>query len=295
MPAPVTGRIAASLLAAALAAWGCAPARTTAPHAAADPADAPLLIARAPALFVSDGPEHDGNIAQAAAAHAHALRSGARRARKTDARHAPLIFGAPEGRAFLTAPAAGRALAIGAPPPSCPARAASAGASGDDAQAGMAALAACRAQLRRAGREDGCGCALIAVGDALTAPPDAYAYAPGAGARVLGPAWGLALTLASREEPAAGGARRLTFHPAPGERLRVLIRPDDTAEAELRGPDGPTRLTGSRRALGLERGRFAEVLTLRDPRGRPLVVAAGLAPPALETVAAATLRRALRR
>ncbi len=255
------------LAAAAALLAGCAAPRTAGPDPLAEPR---LVRAPSPPAFVSLRPEEDRDVAAAAAAYARALEAGERRARPVGPRQTPILYGSPEGRAFLDLPPEARAMAIGAPPRSCPARVV--------AGSSEAAMSACRAALAAADAPDGCGCVIIADGSALIAPEAAFAYAPGVSARILSRAFDLDLTLVAREEAARDGGRRLLFHPAPGDRLTVDIAPDGAATATWDGPDGRAVLRGRRIADGLRRGRYAERIAAQDEAGRRILIIVGFEP-----------------
>ncbi len=246
--------------------------------ASVSPDDQNLLkLPDAPALFVALAPSDADEIAAAAAGFAARLGDWSHPARRIAPSVAPLLDWSPEGRAFLDAPVSGRAFAVGIPELTCPARVSSEGA--DGVQAGIAALGACQSQLAAAGAPETCGCALLAVDDALLAPQEVYAYAPGVSARIDSPELGLDLYLVAGESADAEGGRRLDFHPAPGERLSADIAPDGHATVRWQDESGETVVFDGRRiGDGLRRGRFAERIFATDPEGRRIRIIIGFEP-----------------
>lgn len=266
---------AAGLLFTAFAAAGCA-------GGGGAPVSSPrnLYAARMPAATATVASDASAGAAavgrRAARVAAQAPAEGA--TRRIEPAAAPFLYGAPLGRRFLKATGA-RALAIGEPSAFCPAGAVATAPDASLASVGAEALRRCLAPMRASGRTapDGtpCGCRLIALGDALLAEPEAYAYAPGVGARLLG----------------LGDARPLVAHEAAGPSdgdIAVLFESaaGPVAEARLLG-DGRARLIhlgsgvvyeGTRVQVGWGRGRLRERLDLTGPDGRRVVALIGYEP-----------------
>jgi len=181
---------------------------------------------------------------------------------------APFLFGAPAGRRFLAAPPP-RALARGAPAGRCPGLGL-----GTGPRAPTQALRACLAAQPEA-RD--CGCALLAVDDAVLSSQPALAYAPGVGGRLLGVDDARFGVLVVEEAPG----------PATGDTVaRFLDGAATVAVAELRA-DGAATLTlpadgrvffGRRERRGWRRGRLTERLLLEDATGDRIVALIGFEP-----------------
>ncbi|MEM1314256.1 MAG: hypothetical protein AAGI51_06865 [Pseudomonadota bacterium] len=193
--------------------------------------------------------------------------------RRVDEAALPLVHSSPEGLALLAAKGRPRALALGAPRRSCPARAAGVG--GDLAAATRAALSACFAELAAAGADPACGCEALIVGEAALSTQAAFNYAPGVSARLVSPDLGLDLDMAAAEEAGEDGARRLVLRPAPGGEAVLRVAPDGTARMRF----AEAEWTGRREAEGLSRGRYRErfAMTRADGAAR-LVLSAGWEP-----------------
>jgi hypothetical protein len=200
---------------------------------------------------------------------------------------APFLHGSPAGRRFLAAPLP-RALALGDPPERCPAL----GFADGPGAGGVAsrALADCLALLEARGADADCGCRVIALDDALTAPREAFRYAPGVSARLIGPIAAADRLLIAEERAAPDGRSVRVAFIGPGGPVAVA----DLAE------DGSARLielgtgalwTGRREAIGWRRGRLAERLLLERTDGAPLIAVIGLEPGEMTGDAAALARR----
>ncbi len=213
--------------------------------------------------------------ARAAAADAAERALSAPRVPRIEPAAAPFLFSAPEGRAFLAAPVAARALARGAPREWCPTIGlAAAPEAADPAAAAERALRRCLAARDERARAAGCGCRLLALGDALLAPQSALDYAPGVGARLIG--LGDGRPLIARETPAEGAGAVVAFESAAGRVAEARLAPDGTATLTL--DDGGAVFEGRRERLGWRRGRIVERLLLRDAAGRRLIALIGIEP-----------------
>ena len=180
-----------------------------------------------------------------------------------------LLFGSPEGKAFLTAPA-GRALVRGEPAESCPALNVAAAASDDQATEG-----AMRACLRQMAGKEGCGCRVIARADRLLAQRDDYQYAIGVSSHLIDPRTGKQLAMTAEERVIEGrpGARRLWMLGVAGPVGMLQIEPDGRA-AFIFSRTGK-RYDGTHRADGFRRGRVARRAYLTAPDGKRMVVLVG--------------------
>ncbi len=172
------------------------------------------LLRDPPEIRAAPGSAEQGP--ERAAAEAMALLQGARDSRAIEAPAAPLIASSAAGRAFLAAAPPARALAQGAPPARCPAMVA-AEAGGPEAAA-RRAFEGCLVQLRTREAPPACGCRLLAIGDMLTAPIEAFAFAPGVGARLIGAAGlgGRPLIAEQSVDSDAPDALLVTFRDAAG-------------------------------------------------------------------------------
>ncbi len=217
--------------------------------------------------------------AGAAVRFARSVSPNDRGVRPLEAVAAPILYGAPEGREFLTT-AGPRAFSIGAPPAECPAR--SYGAGPTFPAATRASLEGCFARLRAA-RRDGrgdCGCLVVAIGDMIIAPPETLAYASGVSARVIAPDFGEERYLVAEELAGANGDRLLAFRaagaPSTGPMV-ASVAPDGAAEVLWRDAED-VAFSGRRISDGLRRGRYAERLYVEDDAGRRLIVLIGYEP-----------------
>lgn len=195
--------------------------------------------------------------------------SRARGARWIEAAQIGLLFGSPEGKAFLTAPA-GRALVRGEPQETCPALHVATAATDDQATDG--ALRSC---LREMSTRADCGCRVIARADRLLAPKDEFQYAIGVSTRVLDPSTLQELRLTAEERMIEGrpGSRRLWLLGVGGPFGMLQVEPDGRAAMVMSGTG--KRYDGTHQADGFRRGRVARraYLTARD--GRRMVVLVG--------------------
>ena len=193
-----------------------------------------------------------------------------RGARWVEAAQIGLLFGSPEGKAFLSAPA-GRALVRGEPRDKCPALNVASAPTDDQATDG--ALRACLREIQPYGPD--CGCRVIARADRLLAPRDEFEYAIGVATRIVDPATGNERRMTSEERMIDGrpGARRLWLLGVQGPVGMLQVEPDGRAAFIESGTNA--RYDGKHRAEGFRRGRVARraYLTARD--GRRLVVLVG--------------------
>jgi hypothetical protein len=255
---------------------GCADRPAPAP-----PSQRFASFASAPAIVARDDAEVA--TAQARAQRIGALGAGAGATRIEEAA-APFLHGSPAGRRFLAARPP-RALALGDPPERCPAL----GLAEGRTSAASDALSACLAQLRQRGADGACGCRIVALDDALTAPPERFRYAPGVSARLIGPAAGAGRLLIAEERAAPDGRS-----------VRVAFSgPDGPVAAADLAEDGAARLvdletgalwTGRREPVGWRRGRLAERLLLEGPGGARLIALIGFEPDEMADAGAALAR-----
>lgn len=209
-----------------------------------------------------------------------ALRSANRAGRLIEPAAAALLYGTNWGRSWITAEGYG-ALVRGEPPEQCSAVAAVN--ASVRATAIEAAIADCRDALATqvsislTGAE-ACGCRLIAIDNALLAPLEAFAYAPGTDGRLIGLGSGYAGPLIAREVETGTvpGAGRVVFGNAQGPLAEAELAADGSASLELLR-DG-RRFTGRREPLGWARGRPRERLLLRGPDGERIIALIGIEP-----------------
>ena len=180
-----------------------------------------------------------------------------------------LLFGSPEGKAFLTAPA-GRALVRGEPAESCPAL--HVATAPTDGQATEGALRAC---LRDVSSRSGCGCRVIARADRLLAKRDEFQYAIGVGSQIVDPTTGRRLQMTAEERIIEGrpGIRRLWMLGAAGPVGMLQVEPDGRAAFVF--TDSGKRYDGSHRADGFRRGRVARRAYLTAKDGKRMIVLVG--------------------
>ena len=192
-----------------------------------------------------------------------------RGARWIEAAQVGLLFGSPEGKAFLTAPA-GRALVRGEPAETCPALNVATAATDDQATDG--ALRSC---LREMSARSNCGCRVIARADRLLAPKDEFQYAIGVASSVIDPATQQELHLTAEERMIEGrpGSRRLWLLGAGGPFGMLQVEPDGRAALVMSGTG--KRYDGSHQADGFRRGRVARRAYLTSKGGKRMVVLIG--------------------
>lgn len=201
---------------------------------------------------------------------------GDRPGRRIEPAAAAFLQGSPAGRVFQRA-TGGRALARGEPPETCPAIGlVTRSEAVPTTTLAQEAMRACLDDLEQTGGED-CGCRLLAVNATLLASLDAFAHAPGVGARLVGLGSGLSRPLIAREDPEArsDGVSLVTFTGVDAAVATATLRPDGTATLEL--ADG-TRFEGYRERHGWRRGRMTERLLLRDAAGARLIALIGFEP-----------------
>ncbi|MEM7271355.1 MAG: hypothetical protein AAF401_19135 [Pseudomonadota bacterium] len=184
----------------------------------------------------------------------------------------PWLRSSPEGAAFV-ALGAPRAVARGTPAEFCPAAGVSSPGATDAAGASREALNTCIAQLRTRGADPDCGCRLMAVNDAVLAPRDNFAFAPGVAARVLDGEGRSAGLLVAESRPTPEGERVKLLSPQ-GDVAILLLSGND---AELVLVDQPETIwRGTRRAFGYRRGRLAERVELQSESGERMSVLIGV-------------------
>lgn len=253
MPRPAC-RVIPALAVLSLVIAACTPAVAPAPPA-------PSAEFRAPAggpPLIATGPDGAAELAAAAARVGAPDPSDRRRLRPVAAAMLPLIADAPEGQRFraISGP---RALIAGIPAAQCPALVAEGGA---DRQGAIArAVAGCFAALTAAGAPPDCGCQLLAEGDLLLAPADAFAYAKGVPARVIS-----AGRLLPERYVASADGDTLTLYAATRPVWRVAA-----GTLQRLDPPGPA-LAATRRPIGLDRGWIRARIDALDPEGRPVSV-----------------------
>jgi hypothetical protein len=198
--------------------------------------------------------------------------------RRVEASSAAFLYNTGWGRAFLAAPD-GRALAMGDPPEQCPGIGVVAG--GPETphlRVAEAAIEQCLQSLDRAGAT-GCGCRLLALDDTLLAPLEAFAHAPGVGARLIGLGGGVgSQPLVAREsrEMAADGSVRVLFSTVAGPVAAAALFPDGRAVLEV--AESGVVLEGARDLRGWRRGRLTERLLLEGPDGQRVIALIGFEP-----------------
>ncbi len=216
------------------------------------PASPPAFVARtrdeiAPAAF--------------GAMRADAARlAGQPRSRRVEVAAAPWLRASLEGAAFLATPAP-RALVRGEPPEACPAAAASPPGAPDRRAAAEAALGLCLDRLAALGKAAGCGCRLMAADEALLAPLEAFVFAPGAPALLLGPDAPIGLVAAAL--PPQDGVERVALRDAAGLVALLVLDGDRAALAFAAAPQDVYE--GRRTPFGWRRGRLAERIVFDEP------------------------------
>ena len=180
-----------------------------------------------------------------------------------------LLFGAPEGKAFLTAPA-GRALVRGEPAKTCPALHVASAPTDDQATEG-----AMRACMRQLSARSGCGCRVIARADRLLAKKDEFQYAIGVSSHLVDPTNGQKIQMTAEERVVEGrpGVRRLWMLGAGGPVGMLQVEGDGRA-AFVFTKTGK-RYDGSHREDGFRRGRIARRAYLTAKDGRRIVILVG--------------------
>lgn len=209
-----------------------------------------------------------------------ALRSVGQADRLIEPAAAALLYSTRWGRSWITAEGYG-ALVKGEPADRCPALTAA-----NDAVRATAietAIAACRLELQSrlpTSRENAppCSCRLIALDSALLAPLEAFTYAPGTDARLIGLGTDYAGPLIAREVESGTvpGAGRVVFGNAGGPLAEAVLATDGTASLRLLR-DG-RRFTGWREPIGWARGRQIERLLLRGADGARIIGLIGIEP-----------------
>lgn len=192
-----------------------------------------------------------------------------RGARWTEAAQIGLLFGSPEGKAYLTGKQ-GRALVRGEPVESCPVLDVALAATDDQATDG-----AMRACLNDVAAYPNCGCRLIARGDYLLAKRDEFAYAIGVGTTVIDQSRGTTMTYASEERIVQGrpGSRHVWLLDVNGPVGLLQVEPDGRAAMTINATG--KKYTGLHKADGFRRGRIARRAYLTGEDGRNLIVLVG--------------------
>ncbi len=244
-----------------------------------------LVLPAAPPLIEAQDAEDVDRAKRLAARYDRRRLERQRRTRLIEAVQTPLLYEAPAGQRFLSAPGA-RALAIGYPPRICPAIGlATSTEPAPRAETAASALNGCLAKLEQSGASDECGCRLVALDDTLLAEQAAFAYARGVTAQFVGGEKALATTLIAEErsEEDGSGDVRIWFLDALGP--RAVARLTEAGEAELavlEGPNGDLSASnyyrGRWESEGFRRGRLAEKLYLEDEDGERLIALIGYSP-----------------
>jgi len=227
-----------------------------------------LLRPRPPKIIAADYsalPEALSYAARSATGDAERVRG----ARWTEAAQIGLLFGSPEGKAYLTGKE-GRALVRGEPMESCPAL--NVALAPTDEQATDGAMRAC---LNETAAMADCGCRLIARGDHLLAKRDEFAYAIGVGTTVIDQSRGTMQSYASEERIVEGrpGARHLWMLGVSGPVGLLQVEPDGRAAMTINATG--ERLSGVHKADGFRRGRVARRAYLNGEDGRQVIVLVG--------------------
>ena len=197
-------------------------------------------------------------------------KSRVRGARWTEAAQIGLLFGSPEGKAFLAGKSKGRALVRGEPTESCPAL--NVAIAGTDQEATEGAMRACLNVV--AARPD-CGCRLIARGSYLLAPRDDFAYAIGVGTTLIDGTTNTVRTYAAEERIVEGrpGARHIWLLGPAGPVGLLQVDADGRAAMTMNATGA--RYDGTHKADGFRRGRVARRAYLTGADGRTMVVLVG--------------------
>lgn len=196
--------------------------------------------------------------------------SRVRGARLTEAAQIGLLFGSPEGKAYLAGKDRGRALVRGEPAAACPVLNVAIATTDDEATSG-----AMRACLNETAARPDCGCRLIARGSHLLAPRDDFAYAIGVGTTVIDNTGGSIMTYASEERMVEGrpGARHIWLLGIDGPAGLLQVEADGRAAMTLNATGA--RYDGTHKADGFRRGRVARRAYLSGPDGRSMIVLVG--------------------
>ncbi len=227
-----------------------------------------LVRPRPPKIIATDFstlPDALGYAARSATGDAERVRG----ARWTEAAQIGLLFGSPEGKAYL-AGKQGRALVRGEPMESCPALDVALAPTNDQATEG-----AMRACLNAMAVRPGCGCRLIARGDHLLAKRDEFAYAIGVGTTIIDPLQGGARNYASEERIVEGrsGSRHVWLLGVSGP--IGLLQVDGDGRAAMTMNATGERFTGVHKADGFRRGRVARRAYMTGQDGRNVIVLVG--------------------
>ena len=192
-----------------------------------------------------------------------------RGARWTEAAQIGLLFGSPEGKAYLGGKE-GRALVRGEPMESCPVLNVAVAPTDDQATDG-----AMRACLNETAAMADCGCRLIARGDHLLAKRDEFAYAIGVGTTVIDQSRGTTLSYASEERIVEGrpDARHVWLLGVSGPVGLLQVERDGRAAMTINATG--ERLSGTHKADGFRRGRIARRAYLTGEDGRNVIVLVG--------------------
>ncbi len=210
-----------------------------------------------------------------ATAHAATLErtDEAFRPTRLEAAQIGLLYGSPEGRAFVETMGP-RALAQGEPPAQCPALTVGRGASGE--AAAREAFEGCFAAL--AERED-CGCRLLAEGDRLLAGAPWFSYALGVSAALVDPQSKREMTLVAEERavPSRPGASTVWLLGFDGPKGALHLEADGAASLALlsEGRASNPQWRGQAYAEGFRRGRVARRVFLTDAQGRERILLVG--------------------
>lgn len=180
-----------------------------------------------------------------------------------------LLFGSPEGKAYLSAPA-GRALVRGEPAKTCPGLHVASAQTDDQATEG-----AMRACMRQLSSRTGCGCRVIARADRLLAKKDEFQYAIGVSSHLIDPTNGQKIQTTAEERVVEGrpGVRRLWMLGAAGPVGMLQVEADGRAAFVF--TKSGKRYDGSHREDGFRRGRIARRAYLTAKDGRRIVVLVG--------------------
>ncbi len=192
-----------------------------------------------------------------------------RGAKWTEAAQIGLLFGSPEGKAFLSGKA-GRALVRGEPAESCPVL--NVALAGTDDQATEGAMRSC---LNALAAKPSCGCRLMARGEHLLAKRDDFAYAIGVGTQIVSPSTGEVQTFTSEERMVEGhpGARHIWLLDVSG--AKALLQVEADGRAALIVNETGKRFSGLHKSDGFRRGRVARRAYLTGEDGRQLIVLVG--------------------
>ena len=190
--------------------------------------------------------------------------------RWSEAAQIGLLFGSPEGKAFLAA-TEGRALVRGEPAESCPSL--NVATARTDGEATDGALRACLSALAA---DHNCKCRVLARGDHLLAPRDDFAYAIGVGTTILTPDGAAPLYLTSEERLVDGrpGARHVWIIGVDAQPYALLQVEADGRAALINSRTGE-QLNGTHQVDGFRRGRIARRAYLTGENGKRAIVLVG--------------------